>query len=241
MRFKLWAGLALVFIFGILVGSLGTGFYFQNRVEQFEKSALPDKTRLLMRRLSDELDLRGQQRREIEKILREFHSRASELRRSVRPEMDQLRDRSFSAIAGHLDEEQKRAFSDLQGRLRRWRPQDRLREELRRADINELMSQLKVRLELTDEQETKVRPILEKSLHEQRRLLEKTGEGHDAGRSLRRELREHGFSVEEQLSKFLTAEQLVKLRRWTSDKRREKHEGVIKKPDQGPDVPATSE
>jgi hypothetical protein len=225
MRFKLWAGLGLVFIFGALAGSLGTGFYLKKRVEQFSKHAFHDRTKLLMRRLSHELDLKEKQRAEIEKILREYHSKTSELRRNVRPEIDKLRDRTFSAISRELDEDQKRAFEELRKRLRRWRPEDHLREELKRADIDQLMAQLKDHLKLTDDQEHKVRPIIESSLREQLKILGKRGQRRDVRYSIRHEMREHLMSVEEQLSKVLTAEQLVAFRRWHSEKNRKHPSG----------------
>jgi Spy/CpxP family protein refolding chaperone len=221
MRFKLWIGLILVFALGVLAGSVGTGFYYKKRVEQLAKYGPSKKAHLLTRRLAEELNLTEKQRADIEDILEDFHMRLSEVRRNVRPEIDKLREKTSDAIQETLNDDQREAFEEIRKRLKRWRPADRLRYELKRTDPERLMLQLKDSLNLTDEQASKVRPIMEKSIKGKRDILNQTrGQTRRDKRSLRRLLREHNMALEEELSQVLTAEQLVGFRRWQEEQRR---------------------
>ena len=220
MRYKLWAGLIIVFVLGVLSGSLGMGMYFKKRVEKFDKRDPSYKANLFTRRLSAELNLTEKQRAEIEGILEGFHMKLSDVKRNVRHEIEKLRERTSEAIRETLNDEQKNAFDELSKRLKRRGSEDRLRADLDRINPERMMSEIKDRLNLTDDQVLKVRPIIESGIKAQRKILEKRGQDRKADRSIRRELREHNMSVEEELSKVLTAEQLVAFRRLQDEQRR---------------------
>ena len=80
---------------------------------------------------------------------------------------------------------------------------------------------MKTRLRLTDEQEAKIRPIIIESFKEQEKILDKSvGRDRSGIRALRGELRQHQITVEEKLSKTLTAEQLVGYRKLQEEQRR---------------------
>jgi Spy/CpxP family protein refolding chaperone len=221
IRLKLWLGLILVFILGALAGSVGTSMYYENRTERFTRYGHSARSHLFLKRLSKELDLTEAQKKEIVIIVDQYNTELSSIKRSVRPDIEKLRDESFVAIKKRLTEEQKKKFDELRKRLERWTPRQRLQERLTRKTPEQMISLMKTRLGLTDEQEAKIRPIIQESFKEQEKMLDKSrGQDRSGIRALRGELRQHQISVEEKLSKTLTAEQLVGYRKLQEEQRR---------------------
>jgi len=221
MRLKLWGGVILVFVLGALAGSLGAALYYKNRIERFEEYGYSKRAHILMQRLDESLRLSEEQKTEIEAALREFHENLSGIRREVQPRIEEMRRSTFAAIKETLDSDQKKEFQELEESLKHRHPADRLRAELDRATPEQMLAEIRDRLQLTDEQASKVRPVIDSSIEEKRILLEESEKEepyHD--HSLRRRLREHRNAVEEQLSKVLTAEQLVEFRKWQDEQRR---------------------
>jgi Spy/CpxP family protein refolding chaperone len=221
IRVKLWIGLILVFILGAFAGSVGTGLYYKNRTERLTRYGHAARSHLLLKRLSRELSLTEAQKKEIGIIVDQFQTKLSQIKRSVRPDIRKLRDESFSAIRESLTDDQKNKFDDLRKRLERWTPRQRLQASLKHRTPEQIISQMKTRLKLTDEQEAKIRPIIIESFKEQEEILDKPRNQNRSGiRALRSELRQHQISVEEKLSKTLTAEQLVEYRKLPEEQRR---------------------
>jgi len=221
IRLKLWLGLILVFILGALAGSVGTSMYYENRTERLTRYSYSARSHLFLKRLSKELDLTEAQKKEIVIIVDEYYTELSRIKRSVRPDIKELRDESFVAIKKTLTKEQKKKFDELRKRLERWTPRQRLQERLTRKTPEQMISLMKTRLGLTDEQEAKIRPIIQESFKEQEKILDKSrGQDRSGIRALRGELRQHQISVEEKLSKTLTAEQLVGYRKLQEEQRR---------------------
>jgi len=217
MRTKLWTGLTLVFFIGVLAGSLGTGFYYKKRIDSLDRHDLPRKTERLTRMLTEELDLREDQKGEIESILRRYLQGLSEMRKRYRPEMEALKARTSEAILAELEDGQKAAFEDLLKRFERVPPHERLRAELENTDVDRVTAELREALGLTDQETSRLRSIMEQSLRERREILEKTEGNPDARHALKRALKEHQNALEERLSKVLSAEQLVAFRRWQDE------------------------
>jgi len=119
---KVWAGIVLVFLLGVLAGSLATGIYFKHRIERFSKGERPPIKVVLMKKLSQELDLTESQRVEIEGILDQLEATLLDLRRKHRPEVEKLFERSFGLIGEKLNSEQKKEFVEIREELRRQRP-----------------------------------------------------------------------------------------------------------------------
>ncbi len=220
-RFRLWTGLILVLILGALSGSLGTGLYYKKRIERFSEYGHTARSHLLMKRLSEELNLTEEQKAGIEATIDQFLSKLSSIKRKIDPELENLRDHTFGEIRTILTDGQKKEFDALRARLKHWRPEDRLQAMLARITPEGMIDEMKNRLGLTDSQVSKVRPIIENSLKEQRKILERyRKQDRRDGHSLRHELREHHISIEEKLSKVLTAGQLVEFRKLLAGQRR---------------------
>ena len=118
-RLKVWAGIVLVFLLGALAGSLTTGIFFKHKIEQFSKGDRPPIKVILMKKLSDELDLTETQRVEIEGILDRLQAGLLDLRRQHRPEFEKLFDQGFGSIREKLNSEQKNRLDEIREELRR--------------------------------------------------------------------------------------------------------------------------
>jgi Spy/CpxP family protein refolding chaperone len=111
--------LLLVFLLGAASGALGLGLY-QARTGWW--SARRDSARLqqvLLRRLTRELDLRPDQRQQVEALLRESREEFRRLRVEIRPRFRDIRERTRDRIRGILDPEQQARFEALADRWER--------------------------------------------------------------------------------------------------------------------------
>ena len=122
-KLKLAAGVILVFLAGSLAGSVGTGIYFKHRIERFSSGGFghPGRRALLIKKLSDELDLTDTQRIEVEQIVEQSQKRIFAVRRQYMPEIKEITDQSLTLIRDKLNNEQKRELDKLHEKLKRWR------------------------------------------------------------------------------------------------------------------------
>ena len=118
---KLVAGVALLFILGVLIGSLGTRFYFKHHYPP--PPADPKaKAAFIMNKLSKELDLTQDQKIRIEGIVEKMEARLHEHFLQVQPEAKKIIDDGFSQIKNKLNEDQKTKLDVLKERFERRRP-----------------------------------------------------------------------------------------------------------------------
>ena len=117
---KLLAGVALVFIVGALVGSVGTRLYFQ-RHHSFFPGERGGRTAFIMKRLSKDLGLTGEQKAGVQKIVEQTQEKLREYFLQRRPEMERIIDDGFSQIKQGLNDEQKKKLDELKERFERRR------------------------------------------------------------------------------------------------------------------------
>jgi hypothetical protein len=118
-KLKLASGVLLVFLVGVLVGSLGTGIYYKKRVEKFEAGGPPvqERIQIILGRFSNELDLTDGQRTEFEKIIKESQEKKIALGYKFQPEIKQINDDTFTSIKNKLTDEQKAKLETLIKRM----------------------------------------------------------------------------------------------------------------------------
>jgi Spy/CpxP family protein refolding chaperone len=230
-KFKLVAGVILLLIVGMLAGSLGTGIYYKKRVERFESGGPPvsERVRIVLGRFSDDLKLTKEQRDEIGKIVRESQEKILALGRETLPQIEAINEQTLSSIQEKLSSEQRNKLNELYQRMKDFRKRSpeqnaspkRTPEQGQRQmtpdaappngtpdsmpfqkDDTRFFDSLKERLNLSREQEEKVRSIMEASDKERKRLLDK----------YRGDLGEIEASLEKSLSNILTKEQMDKYR-----------------------------
>lgn len=93
--------------------------------------------------------------------------------------------------------------------------------------IDDRMAFLTERLQLTSEQQTKVRPIIESAYDKQNGLLEEArGQDRSARRELRSQMRAIATETQEQLSSILTLEQLASYEELLENRRAARQESM---------------
>ena len=117
---KLVSGVALVFIVGALVGSLGTRFYLKHHYRPFMTEP-GDRTAFMMKRLSKELGLSQDQKIAVEKIVVQTGEKLREHFLQTQPETKSIIDDSFSQIKKELDDVQKKKLDALREKFEKHR------------------------------------------------------------------------------------------------------------------------
>ena len=120
IRWKLVSGLLLVFVLGILAGSLGTGFYLKHRLVPLIKEPRARKS-FIMKRLSKKLSLTPEQQTKIEPIISQMIQNRREFYRKARPEIKTIMDQGFIKIKAELSEDQKEKLDELRENFKKKR------------------------------------------------------------------------------------------------------------------------
>jgi hypothetical protein len=120
IRWKLISGLLLVFVLGILAGSLGTGFYLKHRLAPLIKEPRARKT-FIMKRLSKELNLTSDQKTKIDPLVEQMIEKRREYYLKNRPEIKTIMDQGFAQIREELNEDQKKKLDVLREKFHRRR------------------------------------------------------------------------------------------------------------------------
>jgi Spy/CpxP family protein refolding chaperone len=111
-RWKLFAGIVLVFALGGLAGSLGMGWYIKNKMTPLRMAPKARRT-FIIEKLSLKLDLTDKQIPKIEKILAEVDLK----RRKYYAEIRKIRTESISQMKKELTPDQQIKLDELH---RKW-------------------------------------------------------------------------------------------------------------------------
>lgn len=214
VKLKLISGILLIFIMGVLVGSIGTGIFTKHRIARFLQGAEPPVPRIL-RRLTAELDLSELQQEKVEKVLRQSRTRWVELRKKYQPEFQKIFEENIAQLKEPLNNEQRQKLDKLYEKLMRHAPHlGRRRPFLSHRSQRQNFPEIKKRLNLTETQEKEIRPIIEESMEERRKIFQKfQDQSEQVFRSFEREMLENQKSVEKRLGRILTTEQMDKYRK----------------------------
>ena len=119
-RWRLVSGILLVFVLGVLAGSVGTGFYFKHRFVSRKKDPNARKA-FIMKRLTKELNLTQTQMTEIDKIVEQMVEQRREYSLQKRLEIKQIMDQGFSQMKKELNMDQQKKLDALRERFERRR------------------------------------------------------------------------------------------------------------------------
>ena len=212
---KLSIGVFLVFLVGVLAGSLGMGMYLKHQMKRFEPGGHPPPVRhgFIMKRLSRELDLTDAQRVEIEKIVKDSEARFFAIRNQFMPEIEEIADRSFAAIKEKLNADQQIKLERIQKKIRNRHAKALINSITADNKPEQTISRLKKHLDLTKEQIAAIQPIIEKDHEALNTIVEKYREQHHPKtRFLLKEIRELRESTDKQLENLFTETQMKKYR-----------------------------
>jgi hypothetical protein len=124
-KWKIWVGLLVLFLSGVLIGTVGTRMYVRHKISRMYTKERPVIRDLFFRRLTRQLDLSEEQRQEIERIAshaaEEFHT----LRRQHRGEAEAILDEAVSEMRQYLSPEQQEQMERIRKRMKTWRKRRR--------------------------------------------------------------------------------------------------------------------
>lgn len=119
-RWKFRIGIVLVFVVGLVIGSLGTGWWFYHGFHDFRGP----RTRVeaqIMKRLSRYLDLTDGQRADLAAIVHDVSNRLEEIRARTEPEVTKALEDGMARIKPKLDPGQyEKLEKRYQEMRRRW-------------------------------------------------------------------------------------------------------------------------
>jgi len=121
-KWKLIMSVALVFVLGLLAGSMGTGLYVKHRFRPPKKD--PSEMRaFILERFSQKLDLTEEQRKVFKRIIDQVREKLEEHFRKTHSEIGQIVKPGFSQMREVLSPEQQERFDELLERFERHRKQ----------------------------------------------------------------------------------------------------------------------
>jgi hypothetical protein len=120
-RGKLWAGLVVLFLAGLLTGIVGTRLYHHYEQQyRWERGPAAMHERI-MKRLTHELSLTSAQQADVEPIVSRVHVEILQLRFQHQPEVEQVLARGVGELKIKLSPDQQAKLDGLYARLqRRW-------------------------------------------------------------------------------------------------------------------------
>jgi len=120
-RGKLWAGLVVLFLAGLLTGIVGTRLYHHyEQQDRWERGPAAMHERI-MKRLTHEMSLTSAQQADVEPIVSRVHVEILQLRFQHQPEVEQVLARGIGELKIKLSPDQQAKLDGLYARLqRRW-------------------------------------------------------------------------------------------------------------------------
>ena len=114
-KWRLIVGVILVFILGVLMGSLGTRFYHRDWSERFFQEPSARET-VILKKLTKDLGLTEAQQKEFKGIVEETDKKLQAFGQERRSAIKAILDESFSRMNEKLDPEQKKKLEELKAR-----------------------------------------------------------------------------------------------------------------------------
>lgn len=114
-KWKLVTGVVLVFVLGMLAGSLGTHLYQRQWSERFWKDPAVRRA-VFLQRLTKKLELSEAQQKEFKTIVEDVDAKLQSLRRNSRAEIKSIIDESFTRMKEKLTPEQQKTLDEFKAK-----------------------------------------------------------------------------------------------------------------------------
>jgi len=118
-KWKTWLVIAAVFVSGVIVGSAVGGLYMNHRIGGFLHGGAPAMRKVIMQKLTTELNLTTDQQDEIDEIVEETQLQLQQLRAQYRPQMEEIVDTGIATIKTRLSAEQQKKLDELYGKVKK--------------------------------------------------------------------------------------------------------------------------
>ena len=106
------AGVLLVFVLGVLAGSLGSGYYHQYLADRFRKDPAERKA-FVLKKFSEKLSLTEDQQTEFKIVIDQMDQRRRVQIQQNRSEFKKIREESYERMKRILNPDQQDAFEEL--------------------------------------------------------------------------------------------------------------------------------
>ncbi|MGD0281567.1 MAG: hypothetical protein ABSB95_04305 [Dissulfurispiraceae bacterium] len=128
-QWKTWLVIAVVFLSGIIMGSVGTGFYMKQRIGGILHEGLPAVRKVIMKKLTSELNLTHDQQDEVEEVVEETQLQLQQLRAQYHPQMEKIIENGIATTKTSLSAEQQKKLDALYEKVKkRWSLKRSMRE-----------------------------------------------------------------------------------------------------------------
>jgi uncharacterized membrane protein len=112
-KWKIIAGIVLIFLFGALAGGVTTHIFYRKAIHGV-LTGQPDRfLEIIVKRLEKRLDLDGTQREQLRAIVKETQQEILALRKEMLPKIEGIVDNSHGKVRKILRPEQQEAFKKL--------------------------------------------------------------------------------------------------------------------------------
>ncbi|MDP2644969.1 MAG: hypothetical protein Q8P24_08515 [Desulfobacterales bacterium] len=111
-KWKLFVGVLLVFVAGVLIGSLGSGFYHQYLFDRFRKNPAQRKA-FVLRQFSERLDLTENQQKAFKAAIDQMDQQRWAQVMKNRSEQKKINDDGYARMKTVLNPDQQNAFDEL--------------------------------------------------------------------------------------------------------------------------------
>lgn len=106
-RWKIIAGITLIFVSGMVAGGILTGFYAKYRIKKFVHGGPPAIKKVITTRLTRVLSLSNPQKNRIEQIIGETQAELQIIRIQHEPEIQAILDKAVSRMKTELNPDQQ--------------------------------------------------------------------------------------------------------------------------------------
>lgn len=228
-KLKLLVGVLLVFVLGALAGAIGTGHVFKNRMAEFARGGPPGGPPggKVFRKILDDLDLTAHQKDTLDSIVDETEAKLLALQRKYHPEFLGIFDESILLMKEQLDDRQRNELDKHLEKMRRGLSRGFVERTAHEDQIlKDIFSESKTQLNLTHDQQAKIRKILEEGSKQKKKIVQKYSE--QLPRSIpffMEEIRSQEKSMERNLRAVLTPEQMETFKKLRDKRMEDRHMG----------------
>jgi hypothetical protein len=120
-KWKIWLGVLVVFLSGVVIGVLGTGVVLKHAMHGIVSGDPQAVERMVMRRLTRQLDLTSEQQPEVARIVRGVQGELAKLHERTRPDIERIMEEGLANLSAALSPEQQKKARVLYDKSReRW-------------------------------------------------------------------------------------------------------------------------
>ncbi|MFM8552472.1 MAG: hypothetical protein ACKOCD_09245 [Nitrospiraceae bacterium] len=130
-RWKVWGGLALLFLSGTLIGGAVTHYCLQSQAENRWEEGPKAKKQWMMQRLTRSLDLTADQQAKLAPIVGQAQDNLLALRAQQQPQVEAIWTKTLDAVKPSLSTEQQQKLETFHQKLqRRWKKTEEYLREM---------------------------------------------------------------------------------------------------------------